>query len=101
MHYGIQPIEIDHINMVKDDNRISNLRECTRSQNNANRLTCKSNKSGAKGVCRHKQTGKWMAKMTKDNKSIHLGLFENIEDAAQAYAEAAKKYHGEFMRLSA
>lgn len=101
MHYGYQPKQIDHINGIKNDNRISNLRECTDSENKSNKPKPKNNKSGHKGVSWCKQTGKWRAQIAKDNKYMCLGRFTRPEDAAQAYAEAAKKYHGEFMRLSA
>jgi len=98
MHYGLQPKEIDHINGIKDDNRISNLRECTRSQNQANKNKQKNNTSGHKGVFWHKNHNKWTAQIKKNGKHIHLGVFINIDDAVQAYAKATKIHNSEFAR---
>jgi len=99
MHYGYQPLEIDHINCDKSDNRISNLRECTNSENNANKQIQKNNTSGIKGVCWNKNSAKWQASIKKNRNKIYLGSFINIEDAAKAYDEASKLHHGEFARL--
>lgn len=77
---------IDHINGVKTDNRIDNLRECTHPENMQNR-------SGVKGYHFHNQTGKFQAHITVNHKFISLGLFRTEEDASAAYAEAKKKYH--------
>lgn len=101
MHYGVQPKEIDHINGIRDDNRIDNLRECTTSENHSNKTAYKNSKSGIKGVSWSKSSKKWYATISKNGEIINLGLHKNIEDAAIAYANAAKIHHGEFMRLSA
>jgi len=100
MHYGVQPKELDHINTIKSDNRIANLRECTVSQNQSNKPARKKNTSGRKGVCWNKATSKWQASISKDGKDIYIGRFANIEDAAAAYAKAAKIHHGEFARIN-
>ena len=92
--------EIDHINGVKDDNRWSNLREATRSQNGRNSKTPKTNTSGYKGVSWYKQKGKYRAKIKHNGKPIHLGYFDTAEAASRAYQRAARKYHGEFRRTS-
>jgi hypothetical protein len=95
MHHGYWPADmIDHINGVKDDNRISNLREATRSENKRN--------SKAEGLFKgvrfeHK---KWRARIFVNNKRVHLGLFESAEDAAKAYDAAALKHYGPFARLN-
>jgi len=99
-HYGYFPNEeIDHINCIPSDNRISNLRLCTRAQNSANIPKRTNNKSGIKGVCWHKKSKKWTAQICANYKIIKLGYFENIKDAELAYKEAANKYHGNFARL--
>ena len=54
--------------------------------------------SGCKGVAWHKKAGEWQAGIGHNNKRIHLGLFDKLEDARQAYCEAAKKLHGEYAR---
>jgi hypothetical protein len=87
-HYGEQPTEIDHINRVKSDNRIGNLRLTTRALNARNRSPQKRNASGVAGVHLAK-TGKWRATITKDGVTQYLGEFEDIADAiaARLYSE--------------
>lgn len=87
---------IDHVNGDPSDNRLCNLREATKSQNMMNVGKIKSNTSGIKGVGWSKASQKWRAYIRVNKKDIHLGLFENIEDAKKARIEAAIKYHGEF-----
>jgi hypothetical protein len=95
---------VDHINYDGMDNRNANLRAATRAQNSRNRKkffkSDGSKQSKYKGVSWHKKTDKWMAAITFNTKHIYLGLFENDIDAAKAYDEASKKYHGEFGRLN-
>src|SRR4029453_3163551 len=93
-------VEVDHANLDGLDNRRSNLRIATRSQNNANRRGHHDNLSGVKGVSRHKETGKWMVQIAINNRDIYLGLFSRIKDAAAAYAQAANHYFGEFARVT-
>lgn len=91
---------IDHINGVKDDNRFSNLREATNSENTRNSRMRNDNTSGLKGVTFHKATGKWCAQIMKHGKQNHLGLFNTPEDAYCAYRAASEELHGEFARLT-
>ena len=92
--------EIDHVNRNKLDNRRCNLRAATSSQNSCNSKRHCDNTSGIKGVCWHKSGQKWAARIMVEGKHIHLGLFNTKEAAAFAYQEAAKKYHGEFARIT-
>lgn len=92
--------EIDHRNRDKTDNRRFNLRECTHKQNMSNMPKFKTNKSGYKGVSYCKKSGKWLAQITHNYKSIRLGYFDAPEKAASAYDEAAIKYFGEFANLN-
>lgn len=85
--------EIDHINRIKTDNRIANLREANRRENGENRNISKANTSGYKGVYWNKREKKWHAQIRVNRIRIHLGHYKNIEDAHNAYVEAAKKYH--------
>lgn len=91
---------IDHINGDGLDNRKCNLRICTNSQNNANKGKQKNNKSGYKGVSWDKTRNKWKADIMVNKKTIYLGRFNVINDAARAYNNAAVKYFGEFARLN-
>lgn len=52
------------------------------------------NKSGFRGVHWERRSNKWKAEITRNGKKIHLGLFKNIEDAANAYRKAVDKYNG-------
>jgi hypothetical protein len=95
--YGEIPSKnIDHINGLPTDNRISNLRIADQSQNTANSCLSKANTSGSKGVVWLKDAGKWRAGITVNYKFINLGRFENIDDAIQAYEAGSRKYFGNF-----
>jgi HNH endonuclease/AP2 domain len=98
--YGYWPKELDHINGIKNDNRLVNLRECAQGQNQKNIGIRADNKSGYKGVIWHKQIGKWEARARLNNKPYYLGVFADIKEAAKAYQEFAKKHHGEFLHAS-
>lgn len=87
---------VDHINHNKLDNRKSNLRICTQSENAKNRTINKNNKSGYTGVSFCKRYGKWMARIKVNYKSITLGYYENINDAIEARKKAEIEYFGEF-----
>lgn len=85
---------VDHINHEILDNRKSNLRVVTQSENNMNRKMEKRNKSGAKGVWKTK-SGTWMAFISVRKKRNILGFYESFELAKKAREEAEIKYHGE------
>ena len=91
--HGFLPATIDHINQSKVDNRIVNLRGCTRSQNAANSRTRKS-KFGFRGVS--KKNGKFQAKITHNYKSIYLGVHDTPEEASAAYEAKKAELFGEF-----
>lgn len=84
--YGKWPEQvIDHINGVRTDNRLCNLREATPAQNQQNRVGCqRNNTSGVRGVCWDKRTAKWMAFIQFNGRHLHLGRFDDIEKAAGA-----------------
>lgn len=95
---------LDHENTIKHDNRWDNLREATKSQNQANIGLISSNKSGLKGVSRYRAGeayGKpWQASISKDGKRIHIGHYATKEEAHEAYCVVAEKLFGKFARAS-
>lgn len=92
--------QVDHINGIRTDNRFSNLREATNSQNQANAKRPSHNTSGFKGVSFNKASGKWQANIRVNGRQIHLGSHKTPENAHRAYQEAARFHHGEFARAS-
>ena len=87
-------IQIDHINGVKYDNRIENLRLATSSQNSCNTKKYKNNTSNYKGV--HFFQNKWVAVIRVNGKKKYLGRFDTAEFASEAYKAAADRLHKEF-----
>jgi len=99
LHSGSWPDkQIDHINGIKTDNRIKNLRLATNSQNGKNHGKNKNNTSGYQGVSWDKINNKWRALIKVDKKSICLGRHVLFEDAVKARQEAEEKYFGEWAR---
>jgi hypothetical protein len=80
--------QLDHINGVRDDNRIANLREATATQNRRNNRDVKGFQQNAHG--------RFRARIWVNGKILHLGMFATETEARQAYREAAKKYFGKF-----
>ena len=93
LHYAGWPDEqIDHINGIRDDNRIANLRAVSSKDNNRNRKRGVHNTSGAMGVHWDKGRKKWLSFITEDNRFKNLGRFDTIEEATKARKEAEVKY---------
>jgi hypothetical protein len=90
------PVGTDHINGVRSDNSIANLRLATQSENTCNRGPQYNNRSGTKGVCWVTLHGHWRAHICVRGQKMNLGAFQRIEDAAAARREAEEKYQGEF-----
>lgn len=96
MFYGYSPKEIDHINGIKTDNRIENLREVSHCENQWNKSISKKNTTGIKNVTY--ENNKWRVRISVNRKMISIGCFEDIELAELVAQEARNKYHGQFAR---
>lgn len=96
---GYWPVEVDHENNNRSDNRWSNLREATRQQNQMNRVLSKNSTSGFKGVVARKYGG-FEAKIIVSKKYIYLGKFNDPVEAARAYDTAAVKHFGVFAKTN-
>ena len=94
--YGESDLEIDHINGIKLDNRIVNLREATSSENNRNTKLRSSNSSGIKGVWWDKRGGKWQAEILLHGIMYYVGRFDCINQARKALMIKREELHGEF-----
>lgn len=90
-----EDINIDHKNLVRYDCRKSNLRRATDSQNGKNKDLKHLSSTGIVGV-KQEPSGKYVATITVDYKTMRLGLFDTIEEAAEARCEAEIKYFKEF-----
>ena len=95
-HHGYLPAFVDHKDRNKKNNCIDNLREATKTQNNANQKLHRTNKSGFRGVSWQSKSKKWAAYISINNKTKNLGLYETPEAAYEAYCKAAKSTFGEF-----
>ena len=100
LYYGRWPGGlIDHRNHIRTDDRISNLREATSSQNNGNQSLLKRNTSGFKGVSKT-YNGKWAAYIRLPVGNKRIGTFETPELAHEAYRLAAELRFGEFANVA-
>lgn len=96
---GYDPHTIDHINNVKTDNRIENLRDVNQGQNVMNSIA-RGGVSHFKGVCFSKEKGKFRSLIQVNGKRKHLGYFNNEVDAARAYDSAALLFHGVYAKTN-
>lgn len=91
-------MEIDHINGKPNDNRKSNLRTASHSNNMKNVKIYYTNKTGQSGVYYNKKEGKYKVSMYIDKKRINLGTYAKIEDAIAARQDAERVYKTEYRR---
>lgn len=101
MANGRWPEVSDHINGDKGDNRLSNLRDCSQSENCRNAKRPSDNKSGVVGVHRLKGSATWVASIAANGEAFHLGRFPSKEEAtaARQKAEAEHNFHPNHGRL--
>ena len=90
---------IDHKNHNVLDNRKENLRLCNQYNNMANQNLSKANTSGYKGVYWSNEKDKWYVKIGYKNNNIHLGYFDNIEEAFKTRKKAEEEYFGEYRNI--
>lgn len=90
-------LSIDHINGNSLDNRKVNLRFCTHAENLCNRKVSSASKTGVKGV--QLRANRFIARIGKNGKRIHLGSFKTMDEAISAYEISAIKTHGEFAKI--
>jgi hypothetical protein len=89
---------IDHVNGIKTDNRLANLRLATSGQNALNTPLRSTNTSGVKGVHWRPNKQKWQARITVDGKKLHLGYFASMDDASAARRAAAARHFSDYAR---
>lgn len=90
------PQQMDHINGVRSDNRISNLRLATDSENSSNKIMQRNNTSGHIGISFDPQRKLWRGRVNFQGKTYDAGFFETAEEAATARADLIAKVHKEF-----
>lgn len=90
--------QIDHVNGVRDDNRFSNLRQSTHTENARNHGSGKRNKSGCVGVFWLDKPGKWWAYIHYNRKNVNLGKFDTYDEAVAARKHAESELYKEFAR---
>lgn len=94
-------MQINHINRKRDDDRITNLELVTNQENSIARGKYKNNTTGYRGVTVKKdRNNQYDVTITYNYKTIYLGRYKCILQAARAYDEAARKYHGKFAILN-
>lgn len=86
---------IDHKNGIRDDNRLVNLREATKSQNQQNikKANADNLSTGLLGASLHKPSGKYSSRISINGKNVNLGMFATAEEAHQNYLTTKRKHH--------
>jgi hypothetical protein len=96
--FGYMPDEVDHRDTDHGNNRLRNLREATRTQNNANSKKPTTNTTGLKGAHITERPDRWTARVGVRGKTHCLGRFKSPEEAHAAYLAAAREHFGDFAR---
>ena len=91
--YGVMPSKhLDHINRIKSDNRIANLRDVSHSENHKNMPKQSNNTSGVVGVKWDKSRNRWSAYIKVEQKNIFLGRYVEFSEAVNARKNAEILY---------
>ena len=93
---GYMPKTIDHIDGDKLNNKIENLRPCTRYQNQQNIKISKRNKTGTKGVYFCSKSNKYLVRISANGKRHFIGSFITLSESVEAATVARKELHGVF-----
>ena len=93
---GYVPDMIDHINNNPVDNRIENLRACTRSENYMNKGAHKNSKSKLKNVYFNKRLNTWYVQLKADGRKFYVGCLKTAEEAKAVASALRDKHHGQF-----
>mgnify|MGYP001556290024 CR=1 FL=1 len=99
-HYNYLPVQVDHKNRIRSDDRIENLRAASVLENNRNVSSHKDSSSKYLGVSWHIRRNKWYANIRVNQILMYLGCYHSEIQAALAYNEAAKIHFGEFANLN-
>lgn len=91
-----QSLEVDHIDGDRSNNKLTNLRTCSISENGFNRRYQSNNRSGTKGVYWLESENRWRVVIGYHGSKIYIGQFSDLEEAREAAASARDMYHGEF-----
>lgn len=83
-----EELKIDHVNGIRHDNRIINLRQVTDAENNKNARLRKDNSSGRTGVSWHKKHNKWLANIRVNGTLRFLEYFSDLDEAIKARSQA-------------
>lgn len=92
IYHGVWPSgQIDHINQIRDDNRISNLREVSKSENARNRKRRSQTVTGEHGIWYNRRTHKYVAEITLHGKKVYQKSFDDPDEAVRARKEQSLK----------
>lgn len=89
LHYGKLPVQLDHINGVRADNRLDNLREVTSRENSLNRKVHRDGKLA--GCYHHKPSNMWQARTMKSGVRVSFGYYKTEQEAHDAYIKGITK----------
>ena len=94
LHHGAWPEMLDHINGIRDDNRIENLRQCTTRQNSTNRK--KKDRELPRNVYKTVPEGKYRVSLRAEGKHLSFGVFTDLDMADTVAKQARELYYGDF-----